>query len=379
MNATEAPHSAAPRAATTQRPANAAHAAGSAASTTGKAGEGAAPADPFAALLDGLCLPDAETGSAQAAAATTATDALTDDAKAQPAGKHGVAAAQAAAPDAFLAMLMPGAMAASATTAMQAGTAKADPLLANDASPAASTGGKAAAGTQKHGEAVPDFFLASATEAAGKQAPAADFNALLAAAGGTAAVAEKRESSHASTGADLASLTGVGQAAAQPAMVTPDATPAAPVHQASLHSHPMDPAFASDLGAEVQWMVDAGVQQADLHLNPADLGPIRIQLSLNAQTADISFAAAHGATREGITQALPQLREMLAGQGLQLGQAGVSGGQGGNQSFAQAERQAPRAPARASGGTAGAVDAAPRARSGSATLRAGRGMLDLYA
>ncbi|RYY92637.1 MAG: flagellar hook-length control protein FliK, partial [Comamonadaceae bacterium] len=156
----------------------------------------------------------------------------------------------------------------------------------------------------------------------------------------------------------------------------PDAAaPALPVHQAALPSHPQSPAFAGDLGAELRWMVEAGLQQAELHLNPAELGPIQVQLSLQSQTAEIHFAAAHATTRDSIQQALPVLREMLAGQGLQLGQAGVSGGDAGRE-FAQAQAQAQERVARAAAGpaVAAAGAAAPRA-----APRAGRGMLDLYA
>jgi flagellar hook-length control protein FliK len=157
-------------------------------------------------------------------------------------------------------------------------------------------------------------------------------------------------------------------------------TPAAPaaVHQAALPSQPLDAAFAGDLAAEVRVMVDAGIQRAELRLNPADLGPIHIELSLSAQTADISFAAAHSATRDGLAQALPALREMLAGQGLSLGHAGVSSGQQG-QTFADAQHQAravPQGTARTGGG---AEPAGSGWASGAIVLRTGRGMLDLYA
>jgi flagellar hook-length control protein FliK len=157
-------------------------------------------------------------------------------------------------------------------------------------------------------------------------------------------------------------------------------SPAAPaaVHQAALPSQPLDAAFAGDLAAEVRVMVDAGIQRAELRLNPADLGPIHIELSLSAQTADISFAAAHSATRDGLAQALPALREMLAGQGLSLGHAGVSSGQQG-QTFADAQHQAravPQGTARTGGG---AEPAGSGWASGAIVLRTGRGMLDLYA
>jgi flagellar hook-length control protein FliK len=121
------------------------------------------------------------------------------------------------------------------------------------------------------------------------------------------------------------------------------------------------------------------MQQAELHLNPADLGPVRIQLTLSAQTADLSFTAAHATTREGLAQALPQLRELLASQGLQLGQAGVGSGGTGQQADGSGWRAAREAQdVRGSGGgTLAGVGAA--SQPATVVVRRGRGMLDLYA
>lgn len=163
-----------------------------------------------------------------------------------------------------------------------------------------------------------------------------------------------------------------GQPAAELALTRGAA--GAPVYQAALASQPGEAAFAGDLTAQVRVLVAGGLQQAELRLNPADLGPIHIHLSMSSQTADISFAATNSITRDGIAQALPALREMLASQGLALGQAGVASGQDGRPS-PQASRDPRTAPAPASGSTpaTGAV------LGGVATVRAGRGMLDLYA
>jgi hypothetical protein len=71
---------------------------------------------------------------------------------------------------------------------------------------------------------------------------------------------------------------------------------------------------------------------------------------------------------------------MLAGQGLSLGQAGVSGGGSGDASAFQTpqrEAKTPRGDATHSGATAGLGGLAPAATT--LRLRPGRGMLDLYA
>jgi flagellar hook-length control protein FliK len=150
------------------------------------------------------------------------------------------------------------------------------------------------------------------------------------------------------------------------------------VYQATLPSRPHEAAFAGDLSAEVKMLMDGGLQRAELRLNPSDLGPIQIQLSITAQTADISFHAAHSQTREGIEQSLPALREMLAAQGLSLGQAGVSSGQEQRQGSDAANAQASAGSRVGSAGRDGTVTGSS---SGAAPvqLRALRGMLDMYA
>jgi flagellar hook-length control protein FliK len=122
--------------------------------------------------------------------------------------------------------------------------------------------------------------------------------------------------------------------------------------------------------------MDGGLQRAELRLNPSDLGPIQIQLSITAQTADISFHAAHSQTREGIEQALPALRDMLAAQGLSLGQAGVSSGQDQRQGSDAANAQAS---ARAGSAGRGGPVAGSSAGVAPVQMRALRGMLDMYA
>ena len=87
-----------------------------------------------------------------------------------------------------------------------------------------------------------------------------------------------------------------------------------------------DPRFPDALGERVAWLVREGMQSAELTLHPKELGPIRIDLSIDGEAASIGFSAAQADTRGAIEQALPRLREMLADQGLQLGATLVDAG-----------------------------------------------------
>ncbi|MGH8195674.1 MAG: flagellar hook-length control protein FliK [Woeseiaceae bacterium] len=78
------------------------------------------------------------------------------------------------------------------------------------------------------------------------------------------------------------------------------------------------------LGDRVVWMTAHKFHNAEIRLNPADLGPVRVQISVDDGTASINFHAHHPVTRDAIEQALPRLRDMLVEQGLTLGHTSVS-------------------------------------------------------
>jgi flagellar hook-length control protein FliK len=70
-------------------------------------------------------------------------------------------------------------------------------------------------------------------------------------------------------------------------------------------------------------MANSRLQNAEIRLTPAELGPLRVQLAVEDGAAHVTFQTQHALTREAIEQALPRLREMLAENGLSLGQANV--------------------------------------------------------
>jgi flagellar hook-length control protein FliK len=78
------------------------------------------------------------------------------------------------------------------------------------------------------------------------------------------------------------------------------------------------------MAERVVWMSNAKIQEAEIQLNPRELGPIGIKISMNNDQANVSFVAQHAATREALETAIPRLREMLSEQGLELGQSDIS-------------------------------------------------------
>ncbi len=134
-----------------------------------------------------------------------------------------------------------------------------------------------------------------------------------------------------------------------PAPVTTDTGFAAAVQQAGdLVSIPVrDAAWGEQIGERVLLMAGKQMTSAEIRLTPAELGPLRVQVTVDDGAANVTFQAQHAVTREAIEQALPRLRELLAENGLSLGEASV-----GEQGVAEGQRDERSNPANAAPGEA---------------------------
>ena len=82
--------------------------------------------------------------------------------------------------------------------------------------------------------------------------------------------------------------------------------------------------WTNALGERVEWIVNQRVQKATILLNPANLGPIEVSLSMEGGKTHAVFVTQNPAVREAIEASLPQLEQMLANVGVSLGGANVS-------------------------------------------------------
>ena len=106
------------------------------------------------------------------------------------------------------------------------------------------------------------------------------------------------------------------------------------------------------LGHQLNWMVNNQLEQAAIRVNPPDLGPIELRVSLQHNQTSVTFFCHEAAVREALETALPRLREMLDSQGITLNQAQVSdqslarqqAGSGGQPSFGQRDDRSPAPP-----------------------------------
>lgn len=195
----------------------------------------------------------------------------------------------------------------------------------------------------------------------------------LAAAQLQTAVAEPRSVPPASqdkpTGDAAAAVLGLASPAHEAA---PVAAPEATTVQLPTPTHDAD--FPDVLATRVSVLVKDGVQKAELHLNPAEMGPISVQIAVDAGQAQIDFTAAAGATRHLIETSLPMLAAALHSAGLTLSGGGVFQ-QTPEQGSGARQDGEPGSRARTGTGGGGDTVAAPRA----ARLVQPRGVVDLYA
>lgn len=154
----------------------------------------------------------------------------------------------------------------------------------------------------------------------------------------------------------------------------------------TLQSPVTSPQFADELAEKVTMFMrmakDDGTMTAELHLNPAEMGPINIKIALDGQNAQIDFAAAALETRQALEASMPMLSSALDEVGLSLTGGGVSSQT--QQSFGQQFAQSGGSPdgrssSRISGrtGTDGVDE--PVARSVNVARLTQKGGLDLYA
>ena len=102
---------------------------------------------------------------------------------------------------------------------------------------------------------------------------------------------------------------------------------AAPTAVDNAHNHSLPLAeptwFAERLTQQIAVMLTQNAQHARIEVNPPDLGPVEVRVSMNGDEATIQLAAPHAATREALTDALPRLRASFADSGVALGHTGV--------------------------------------------------------
>jgi flagellar hook-length control protein FliK len=231
-----------------------------------------------------------------------------------------------------------------------------------------------AAGKGKRGDAAQLAALQTAMKSVAKDGTAADVgtgktfaetsalrNPALAAAGAALGTEDKSAAAGAGAGADLRVLPAAGagkpQAEAQPgsaelsaeltlrqaretaAVQQPVAAALAQAQPAAMEAAQAaagaadhlsarvgTDAWENQVGQKIVYMVGSEEQTASLTLNPPDLGPMQVVLSVTNDQASVTFSANQEEVRQALEDALPRLREMMSQSGIALGNATVNAG-----------------------------------------------------
>jgi len=97
------------------------------------------------------------------------------------------------------------------------------------------------------------------------------------------------------------------------------------VAQIAIHTPVTQDRWGDEFSQKITWLASSSQNQsAELHLNPPQLGPIDVVLKVSGDQASAFFTSPHAAVREAIEQSIPKLREMLADNGIMLGNTTVS-------------------------------------------------------
>ncbi len=118
---------------------------------------------------------------------------------------------------------------------------------------------------------------------------------------------------------------------AMPAMISPPSTfhggaalPAASAFQAFIVDTFGHHRWGQSFGEQVMMLVNQNVRSAEIRLNPANLGPIEVQIDITDDQVNVAFTSRHAVVREAMELALPRLREMLDENGLSLANTDIS-------------------------------------------------------
>jgi Flagellar hook-length control protein FliK len=84
------------------------------------------------------------------------------------------------------------------------------------------------------------------------------------------------------------------------------------------------PQWSQAVGEKVLWLAAQNVTAADIRLDPPELGPLQVRVSVHQEQASVSFTSHHSAVREALDQSLNRLRDLFNEQGIALMNVDVS-------------------------------------------------------
>jgi flagellar hook-length control protein FliK len=89
------------------------------------------------------------------------------------------------------------------------------------------------------------------------------------------------------------------------------AVPSLPVHTPLRH-----PEWSDEVSQRVRWVIGNQVQSAELKINPPQLGPIEVRVSVDSdQQMTVTLSSQHALVRETLQDSAPRLRDLMSEHG----------------------------------------------------------------
>ena len=226
-----------------------------------------------------------------------------------------------------------------------------------------------------------DAAAGAAQVAAAASVSHAAANAISAEAATTLLQAATEKHAHAADSAatsTTASTDGTSSAAAQlnagSASAVIGASDVAPTATLQVHANVESAGFAQGLSEKVSWMVGNGINSAKLQVNPPQLGPIELSISVNGDHAQVSMVTHSAVARDALESSSPALKDLLGSQG--FGQVSVDISQ---RSFQERSAYTPPSYDRASSSSAKSSTTSAVTSNTAASPRISTSVLDAYA
>ncbi|MGO2129592.1 MAG: flagellar hook-length control protein FliK, partial [Pseudoalteromonas prydzensis] len=80
------------------------------------------------------------------------------------------------------------------------------------------------------------------------------------------------------------------------------------------------------LQERVSALLSINNKEAEIRLDPPEMGSMQIRIRSDAEQAHINFVVQNQQAKEALEQSLPRLRELLAQQGIELGESSIQQG-----------------------------------------------------
>ena len=162
--------------------------------------------------------------------------------------------------------------------------------------------------------------LAASSAAAAREAAAAEASLAVL---GRSALNETRSRTPAALDAAQSGVFALPTAGAATAAAARGSEMPAPL-QANVPTPFAAPGFQQALGYQVSLLARDGIGQAELHLNPADMGPVSVQITMTGDQARVDFGADLAQTRQALEAGWAELASSLKDAGFTLSGGGVS-------------------------------------------------------